>query len=130
MVEDEQKAAGTAGPVVLHVLPVGGGIVAFSQLPGAGGDYRGDLEHLSSWRPAMVISLVSHVEMLEAGAKTLGQDVQDKGTRWVHMPIKRGEAPNATIEEAWPRSARRCARRFWAVGASCSIAATAKAGRA
>ncbi|GGF48716.1 hypothetical protein SAMN05216376_10325 [Mameliella alba] len=103
MVEDEQKAAGTAGPVVLHVLPVGGGILAFSQLPGTGGDYRGDLEHLSSWRPAMVISLVSHVEMLEAGAKTLGQDVQDKGTRWVHMPIKRGEAPNATVEEDWPK---------------------------
>lgn len=103
MVEEQQNCAGAAGSVVLHVLPVGGGIVAFSPLPGAGGDYRGDLDHMSSWRPAMVISLVSQVEMLEAGAKNIGQDIQDKGTRWVHLPIKRGDAPDASVDEAWPK---------------------------
>lgn len=101
MVEEELNR-GRAEAVVLHVLPVGGGILALSPLPGAGGAYRGDLEHLSSWRPAMVISLVSHVELLDAGAKTLGQDVQDKGTRWVHLPMRQGQVPNATIEESWP----------------------------
>ncbi|MBY6115220.1 protein phosphatase [Mameliella alba] len=101
MVEDEQITAGTAGSVVLHVLPVGGGIVAFSPLPGARGDYRGDLDHLSSWRPAMVISLVTPSEMLDAGAQSLGQDIQDKGTRWIHLPIPRGEAPSAALEETW-----------------------------
>lgn len=102
MLEDEQDRAGKAEAVVLHVLPVGGGILALSPLPGAGGDYRGDLEHLSSWRPALVISLVSHVEMLEAGAKDLGQHIQDKGTRWSHLPIRMGKAPNANVEESWP----------------------------
>ncbi|WP_417209667.1 protein phosphatase [Antarctobacter sp.] len=103
MVEEDQASADASGSVVLHVLPTGGGILALSPLPGARGDYRGDLDHLSSFRPAFVISLVSHVELLEAGAKALGQDIQDKGTRWVHLPIKRGEAPNANVEEDWPR---------------------------
>ena len=103
MIEEAQASVGASGSVVLHVLPAGGGIIALSPLPGAGGDYRGDLDHLSSWRPAFVISLVSHVEMLEAGAKTLGQDIQDKGTRWMHLPIKRGDAPNANFEESWPK---------------------------
>ncbi|MGP6087460.1 protein phosphatase [Antarctobacter jejuensis] len=102
MVEQEVSCIAAAEPVVLHALPVGGGILALSPLPGAGGAYRGDLEHLSSWRPAMVISLVSHVEMLEAGAKSLGQDIQDKGTRWVHLPMRSGQVPNANVEEAWP----------------------------
>lgn len=102
MIRQDQTDGGSSGSVVLRVLPSGGGIIALSPLPGAQGDYRGDLDHLASFRPAFVISLVSHVEMLEAGAKSLGQDIQDKGTRWMHLPIKRGEAPNAPVEESWP----------------------------
>lgn len=103
MIEQDQTGVGTSGSVVLHVLPSGGGIIALSPLPGAGGDYRGDLDHLASFRPAFVISLVSHVEMLEAGAKSLGQDIQDKGTRWVHLPIKKGEAPSGDVDVDWAR---------------------------
>lgn len=102
MVGQDLGCVAVARPVVLHVLPVGGGILALSPLPGAGGAYKGDLEHLSSWRPAMVISLASPAEMLEAGADTLGQDVQDKGTRWVHLPMRPGQVPDASFEDLWP----------------------------
>lgn len=129
MLEDEQDRAGKAEAVVLHVLQVGGGILALSPLPGAGGDYKGDLEHLSSWRPALVISLVSHVEMLEAGAKELGQHIQDKGTRWAHLPVRPGSTPNANVEESWPAISTQ-ARRALLGGGRVMIHSKAGQGRA
>jgi protein-tyrosine phosphatase len=88
--------------VVIHALPVGGGILALAPLPGAGGDYRGDLEHISGWAPAMVVSLVTSLELFEAGAQSLGQDIQDKGTRWVHLPVRDMRIPAAAEAEGWP----------------------------
>jgi hypothetical protein len=101
---------GPTSSVVMHALRVGGGIVALSPLPGAGGDYRGDLEHLASWRPAMVISLVTHVELVEAQAQNLGQDIQDKGTRWVHLAVRPDHGPNANVEEIWPQVSEQARR--------------------
>ncbi|EBA07477.1 protein-tyrosine phosphatase family protein [Sagittula stellata] len=93
---------GAKSAVVMHAWPVGGGIVAISPLPGAGGDYRGDLDHLASWRPAMVLSLVTPGELVDAGAMNLGQNIQDKGTRWVHLAVGPGGLPSASQMEAWP----------------------------
>lgn len=89
------------GAAVLHVLPVGGGIVALSPLPGAGGDFRGDLEHVTSLRPAFVLCLATLAEMEEVGARTLPQVVQDKGTRWLHLPVPAGEAPKGEVSAQW-----------------------------
>lgn len=102
MIEDDQTRVGQAEPVILYALPVGDGIIALSPIPGAGGAYQGDLEHMSSWRPAMVMSLVTNVELVEVGAQSLGQHIQDKGTRWVQLPMRVGEVPNANSEEMWP----------------------------
>ncbi|MBP0483845.1 protein phosphatase [Sagittula sp. M10.9X] len=96
--------------MVMHALPVGGGILCLSSLPGRGGDYRGDLEHMSHWRPAMVISLVTEVELVEAGAQALGQHIQDKGTRWVQLSIPTGEEPSARVRERWPQVAAQAQR--------------------
>ncbi|KUF09319.1 phosphatase domain-containing protein [Pseudoponticoccus marisrubri] len=100
----------TAQNVVFNALPVGGGILGLSALPGRGGDYRGDMEHLASWTPALVISLVTEVELLEAGAGDLGQRIQDKGTRWAHLPIRDAGAPDAAFQEAWPEVSTRARR--------------------
>lgn len=87
--------------IVIHALPVGGGILALSPLPGAGGDYAGDLAHICEWTPAMVISLVTQVEFLQAGAQRFGQDIQDKGTRWVHLPVRDFGVPGPDVRELW-----------------------------
>ncbi len=89
-------------PMVIHALPVGGGILAISPLPGAGGDYAGDLEHISHWAPALVMSVVTEAEFAEAGAQKLGAHIQDKGTRWVHLPVRDFGAPDAAFQQAWP----------------------------
>lgn len=88
--------------MVIHALPVGGGILAICPLPGSGGDYSGDLAHICEWTPAMVISLVTQVEFLQAAAEDFGQHVQDKGTRWVHMPIRDFGVPGPEFRENWP----------------------------
>ncbi|WP_425099680.1 protein-tyrosine phosphatase family protein [Tropicibacter sp. S64] len=96
--------------MVIHALPVGGGILALSPLPGAGGDYKGDLTHIASWTPAFVISLVTNVELFEAGAQKLGADIVDHGTRWVHLPVRDFDVPNANFENDWPDVSARARR--------------------
>lgn len=117
------------GAAVLHVLPVGGGIVALSPLPGAGGDFRGDLEHVTSLRPAFVLCLASQAELEEVGARSLPQAVQDKGTRWVHLPVKAGEAPAGDALAPWT-DASTALRRALTGGGRVVIYSKAGAGRA
>ncbi len=102
--------SGDATTIVIHALPVGGGILALSPLPGCGGDFSGDLEHISSWTPACVISLVTQVELVAVGAQDLGQHIQDKGTRWAHLPIEDYGVPGPEFEEQWPEISDRARR--------------------
>lgn len=98
------------GPIVIGALPVGGGILALSPVPGAGGDYSGDLEHIAGWRPAIVISLTTVAELAVVGAAGLGQDVQDRGARYVHLPIADFGVPDALTRAAWPDVGARARR--------------------
>ena len=96
----------TVPDFVIHALQVGEGILALSPLPGRGGDYDADLEHLREWQPAMLITLTTEVEMVEKGVRHLGQDIQDRGARWVHLPIRDFGVPDAEVEEKWPEVSR------------------------
>lgn len=116
-------------PVVFHVLPVGGGTVVLSAVPGAGGDFAGDMEHLVSWRPAMVIAVLEQAELAAAGAETLGQKVQDKGARWLHVPVAKGGVPAPQVEEAWPEASVR-ARKALLGGGRVVVQSPEGAGRA
>ena len=88
--------------MLIHALPVSGGILAIAPLPGAGGDFSGDMAHVADWRPAMVITLVQEVEMVAAGAASLGQVVLDHGSRWVHLPVSDYGTPDDDFAAAWP----------------------------
>lgn len=92
----------TVPDFVIHALQVGEGILALSPLPGRGGDYDADLEHLREWQPAMLITLTTEVEMVEKGVRHLGQDIQDRGARWVHLPIRDFGTPDAEFMRKWP----------------------------
>jgi protein-tyrosine phosphatase len=86
---------------MIHALSIGNGILAISQLPGKDGDLAGDLEHISSWTPALVISLTTSLEMYIAGVQDLGLKLQDRGTRWLHMPVPDFSAPDEDFMENW-----------------------------
>ena len=88
--------------MVVHALPVARGILALCPLPGVEGDYADDVAHLAEWRPALVISLVSQPELVAHGAARLGQDILDRGARWVHLPIVDFGIPDAATDRRWP----------------------------
>ena len=58
--------------IVIHALPVGGGILALCPMPGRDGAYADDIEHIREWRPALVITLVTAAEMAAQNAVPLG----------------------------------------------------------
>ena len=96
----------TGGPrvagIVIHALPVGGGILALCPMPGREGAYADDIEHIREWRPALVITLVTPAEMAAQNASQLGHDMQSRGARWVHMPIPDYGVPDKAQQAKWP----------------------------
>ncbi|PRY74900.1 protein-tyrosine phosphatase family protein [Marivita geojedonensis] len=88
--------------MIVYAVSAGQGILAISPIPGADGDYAGDVQHLIEWKPAIVISLVSEIELVAAGAADLWRHLVDAGCRWEHLPIHDFGVPDAEFEEAWP----------------------------
>ena len=88
--------------LVIHALPMSGGILAVAPLPGRLGDPAGDLDHLRAWRPAIVLSLTTRIEMIENGSEHLGQLMQESGARWVHLPIADFGVPDTATAARWP----------------------------
>ncbi len=91
---------------VIHALPVAGGILAIAPLPGRTGEYASDLQHIRDWKPALVVSMTTQLEMVEAGAEDLGAHLQDAGTRWVHLPIADYSAPNQDHAKSWQETSQ------------------------
>ena len=92
--------------MVIHALPVAGGILAICPLPGRDGAYGDDIEHLREWQPALVITLVTRAELVSEGAETLGQDMQDRGSRWFHLPIEDMSTPSSEVNDRWDEVSR------------------------
>lgn len=87
--------------LVIYALGVGDGILAICGLPGAAGDYDGDLAHIHDWRPGLVISLTEDSECAAVGAQDLGADLQAMGCRWVHLPVTDFQAPSEAFISHW-----------------------------
>ena len=89
---------------IIHALPVAGGILALSPIPGRYGDYAGDMEHIHDWRPAMILSMTTMREMEDLGAGQLGPQLVAQGARWVHLPIRDFGAPDEDVQRRWPEA--------------------------
>ncbi len=88
--------------LVIYALQVGGGTLAISPMPGRGGSYAEDLNVISDWKPGLVISMTTEVEMIQEGARNLGADIQSRASRWVHLPIEDFGAPSPETRTKWP----------------------------
>ena len=88
--------------LVVFALPVGGGILAMSSLPGRGGDYKGDLETLHQWQPGLVLTMTTDAEMAEVGAQMLGNDIQSMASRWIHLAVLDYGTPSEEMMAKWP----------------------------
>lgn len=86
---------------VIFALPVARGILGISPMPGRGGHYAEDIAHMKDWKPALVISMVTEVEMVAAGAGNLGTDLLYSGARWHHIPCNDMSVPGPDLMPAW-----------------------------
>ncbi|MGQ3487315.1 protein-tyrosine phosphatase family protein [uncultured Roseovarius sp.] len=89
---------------VIHALSVSDGILAIAPMPGRGGHYAEDMAHLHDWRPALVMTMLSHPELRATGHQDIGADLQDMGTRWMHVPVPDMGVPGPEAEEAWHKA--------------------------
>lgn len=85
----------------IFAVPVAKGILALSPLPGCGGRYREDLALLHEWQPGFAISMTTLAEMVTCGAQDLGADLQEMGTRWVHLPVPDFGIPDPDVDQQW-----------------------------
>ena len=102
--------AAVGAPMVIRALSVGGGILALAPVPGAGGRYADDLDHIAEWAPALVATLVTTAELQEAGADSFGPQMQDRGTPWLHLSVRAAEGPDAAFRRSWPAFSGRARR--------------------
>ncbi|MEL0437273.1 protein-tyrosine phosphatase family protein [Phycobacter sp. K97] len=97
-------SAGIAGqPFTIFAVSVANGILAICPLPGASGDYAGDMGLIHDWQPGLVISMTTEAEHVAVGAATLGVDFQSMGSRWAHLPVADFGVPGGSTDAAWRR---------------------------
>ena len=83
-------------------LPLAAGRIGICPLPGRTGDYAGDMGILFGWRPDIVLTLVSEIEIEAGGAESLAPDLRARGISWWHLPITDFRTPCNGTEALWP----------------------------
>ncbi|QFT91711.1 Dual specificity phosphatase, catalytic domain [Roseovarius sp. THAF9] len=86
---------------VIYALPVAEGILGIAPMPGRGGHWEEDLQHLADWKPALVLSTTTASEQVSHGLTDMGAEIQDKGTRWIHLPVEDMGVPAPERIEEW-----------------------------
>ena len=86
-------------------LPVGGGVLAISPMPGRGGAYAADLATLRAFAPALVLTMTKLDELASRQAGSLPQDLDRAGIGWAHLPIADFGAPDGTTAALWSDAA-------------------------
>ena len=90
---------------VIHSLPVGGGELAITPIPGRTRHYYTDWLRLEAWGPALVISMTTQAELERKGSGSLGTDLANAGIRWRHCPVADFSVPDGGWDWAPVRDA-------------------------
>lgn len=83
----------------IYSLPLRGGTLALSPMPGRTRHYEADWQHLLSWQPDLVLSMTAQAELDRKGAGTLGDDLANAGVGWMHLPVPDYGVP---VDFDWP----------------------------
>jgi len=94
-----KKEIGPMQDFEIFELPVGGGTLALSPLPGRGGDVAGDTVVLRAWAPSVVVTMVEASEMAGNGAQALGEMLGD--AQWLHIPVPDFKTLSPEQERNW-----------------------------
>ncbi len=85
---------------VIHSLPVGGGELAITPMPGRTRHYYTDWLRLMDWKPALVLTMATQAELERKGAGSLGTDLANAGIGWLHLPVPDFGVPEDDLD--WP----------------------------
>lgn len=98
-------------PIQIPTLSCASGRIGISFCPGKQGrslagfdwkrDLATDLNAVSGWGAAAVVSLIETHEMDMLGISNLGSAVAELGMKWFHLPIPDVTAPGAEFEHGW-----------------------------
>lgn len=84
---------------VIHSLPVAGGTLAITPMPGRTRHYATDWQRLMDWRPDLVLTMTTQAELARKGAGTLGADLANERIAWLHLPTVDYGVP---VDLDWP----------------------------
>jgi protein-tyrosine phosphatase len=90
----------------IYPLSVGAGQVALSPIPGRSGSYETDLSAVLRWKPDVVLTMTTQVELDRMGAMDFGDDLAAVGIVWRHLPIVDFGAPNSDGASKWGEVSR------------------------
>ncbi len=60
-----------------------------------------DLDAIKQWGAVALVTLLEPWELTELGVERLGEEVERRGIRWLHLPIVDGSTPAAQFERDW-----------------------------
>ena len=80
----------------IHDLALGPGRIGLCPMPGRDGAYGDDLATVLSWRPGLVVTMVTGAE-LARGAATFPADLAAAGITWRHLPVADFAAQSAEL---------------------------------
>ncbi len=85
---------------VIHSLPVAGGDLAITPMPGRTRHYYTDWLRLMAWRPDLVLTMTTQAELDRKGSGSLGADLANEGIGWLHLPVPDYGVPD---DLNWPQ---------------------------
>jgi hypothetical protein len=100
-------------PLRIDQVPAGDkdGLIGITFCPGkhdwASGGFRWerslqiDLDVISQWKPAAMVTLIEDHEFARLGVEGLGAEALARGLNWHHMPITDVQPPDARFEAEW-----------------------------
>jgi ADP-ribosylglycohydrolase len=104
-------------PLRIDEIPLARGRLGLTLAPGRQGASAGgppwrrdlglDLQAIRGWRPSLVITLLTPVEMAAIGIPDLGPRLRAAGCDWLSLPLEDGTAPGAAWLDGWQREAPR-----------------------
>ena len=60
-----------------------------------------DLDIIKAWGATLVLTLLETLEMIDLKVPTLGEEIQHRGMKWVHLPITDYSVPDDEFEQNW-----------------------------
>jgi hypothetical protein len=95
----EVRASASHGRIGITFCP--GKVDRYAQTGAWARDLGMDLDAIAAWGAVLVLTLMEPAELAALKVPHLGQEVQNRGIDWRHLPIADYSVPTETFEQQW-----------------------------